>query len=58
MKSMKKAAALTFDFQAAQDQLEQMHAYISDFGTKALLWYFNKTMRLGVRGLFVDKIGI
>ena len=35
-----------------------MHAYISGVGTKVLLWYFNKTMRLGVRGLFVDTIGI
>ena len=35
-----------------------MHAYISDVGTKSLLWYFNKTMRLGVRGLHVDKLGI
>ena len=35
-----------------------MHAYISDLGTKSLLWYFSKTMRLGVRGLHVDKLGI
>lgn len=35
-----------------------MHAYTSDAGTKALLWYFNKTMRLGVRGLHVDMKGV
>lgn len=35
-----------------------MHAYISGAGTKALLWYFNKTMRLGVRGLHVDTRGV
>ena len=35
-----------------------MHAYTDDFGTKTLLWYFNKTVRWGVRGLFVDVVGI
>ena len=35
-----------------------MHAFTSDLGTKALLYYFNKKMRLGVQGLFVDTIGI
>ena len=55
---MEKESQLTFDFKAANKQLKEMHAYISDTGTKALLWYFNKTMRLGVRGLYVDQIGI
>ena len=58
MKSIKKTAALTFDVELAKNQLEEMHAYISDAGTKALLWYFNKTMRLGVRGLHVDTKGV
>ena len=58
MKTMKKEAALEFDVEAAQTQLKEMEAYISSYGTRLLLWYFNKTMRTGVRGLFVDTIGI
>ena len=55
---MKKPSGLTFNFESAQKQLEEMHAYISKSNTKALLWYFNKTMRKAVRGLYVDTIGV
>ena len=55
---MKSSNALTFDILTAQKQLEEMHAYISKQRTKFLLWYFNKTMRVAAKGLFVDTIGI
>ena len=35
-----------------------MHAHISKPSTTLLLWYFNKTMRHAVRGLYVDTVGI
>ena len=58
MSTLKKPSALTFDVQAAKNQLEEMHAQISKASTSTLLWYFNKTMRSAVRGLFVDMNGI
>lgn len=47
-----------FDEQIAMSQLNEMRTKISQTGTKALVWYFNKTMRYALQGLYVDMKGV
>jgi hypothetical protein len=35
-----------------------MQATITPLGTKALIWFFNKSFRHLIRGLFVDQSSI
>ena len=39
---------------AAKEQLDEMRSYIALKGLRPLFWYFNKNMRNGMQGLFVD----
>ena len=50
--------AFTLNLAAAKDQLEELHAKVCQYYTKLTLWYFNKTMRVALRGLYVDTKGV
>lgn len=45
---------LSFDEQSAKVQLREMETSITPIGTRALLWFFNKSFRHTIRGLFVE----
>lgn len=49
------AKSLSFDERAAKLQLSEMKSSITPMGVKALLWFFNKSFRHAVRGLFVEQ---
>ena len=46
---------LSFDSYAAQKQLEQMHSRVTKAGLRSMVWFFNKTMRVGLQGLYVHE---
>ena len=45
---------IVFNQKAAQIQLDEMKSSLSLNGSRVFLWYFNKLMRNGLSGLFVD----
>jgi hypothetical protein len=50
----KTPKSLSLDERTARIQLREMSSTITPMGTKALIWFFNKSFRHLLRGLFVD----
>jgi hypothetical protein len=43
-----------FDAKAAKKQLKEMQTMILPSGIKGFMWYFNKSFRHLIRGIFLD----
>lgn len=54
----KEQLQLSLDEIEAKKQLREMSASITPLGTKALIWFFNKSFRHLMRGLFVEQHSI
>lgn len=52
------APTIPFDERLAKEQLAEMQTQISLSGMRLFLWYFNKTMRQKIQGIFVDIASI
>jgi len=46
--------SIHFNIKAARQQLAEMDSQITLSGMRLFLWYFNKTMRHAIQGLFID----
>lgn len=49
---------LSFDERSAREQLRELQTTITPYGVRALLWFFNKSFRHALRGLYVETASL